>query len=453
MKRCLAAGLALVAAVPAAAAAHAPADAVGGAAVAEPRAAAETIATRQRFFGAENVDPRTGAVRADRLILSWYGVTNFAVAIRGHVVLFDAWVARGAHSGYIPTTPDELALLRPSHIFIGHAHFDHAADAVPLATATGATLVGLAEHCAELASRAPAMPPRCVEVIPAGAEPGAAAAVRVLDGIEITAVKHLHSGATLPDGSDSGGYHVPVTPPPSATIAGHPPTPEDVRHLVEHAPDAEGGSVLYRFRVGGLSFVWNDTAGPLKDNAPQAFDALRALRPVDLQVGAIQGFNQITNGMRDVRLYLEALQPRLLVPTHHDDWLIGITTNGSAYEAPLMDELGRMPPETRPQVRFITDPGDYVRPEVLTFPLVLGRPALSRECLRGGRLRASLAGETAHVESARFTLGRRRVVDEAAPFAAVFSRRHARGARRVEATVRLAGGSRLQLRRRAPRCR
>lgn len=31
-------------------------------------------------FSAGNVDPRTGAIRRDRLILSWFGVTNFAVA-------------------------------------------------------------------------------------------------------------------------------------------------------------------------------------------------------------------------------------------------------------------------------------------------------------------------------------------------------------------------------------
>ena len=451
MRRLLLACL-IVLALPGPAGAHAPPDAVGGTAVAEPRADAETVAARQRFFGAGNVDARTGAVRADRMIMSWYGVTNFAVAIRGHVVLFDAWVARGAHSGYIPTTPDELAKLRPSHIFIGHSHFDHAADAVPIAEAAGATLVGLGEHCAELASRAAAVPPRCVEVLPTDAPAGTAADVRVLDGVEIRAVKHLHSGGEQPDGSDSGGYHVPVTPPPSTTALTHPPTPQDVQHLVEHAPDAEGGSVLYRFRVGGLSFVWNDTAGPLKENAPEAFDALRALRPVDIQVGAIQGFNQVTNGMRDVRLYLEALQPRVLVPTHHDDWLVGITTNGSAYEAPLMAELSRMPAETRPQVRFITDPADYIRPEALTFPLRLGTPSLARRCTRGGGVHAVLGGQTAHVESARFRAGGRPVTDTAAPFEASFARHDVRG-RRVEARVRLAGGTRLRLSRPLPRCR
>ena len=56
--------LALLVLAPAApAAAHAPGDAVGGRAVAAPESRAETIAARTRFFGRENVNRRTGAVR------------------------------------------------------------------------------------------------------------------------------------------------------------------------------------------------------------------------------------------------------------------------------------------------------------------------------------------------------------------------------------------------------
>jgi L-ascorbate metabolism protein UlaG (beta-lactamase superfamily) len=361
--------LALAATV-APAAAHAPDGAVGGRAVAPADDKAAMIAARQRFFGEENVNPRTGAVRRDRAIFSWFGVTNFALAIRGHVLLLDAWVARGAHSGYVPTTPEELAALRPSHILIGHAHFDHAADAVPIAEASGATLVGLGEHCEELTARSTApTPPRCEPIVPAGAGFGARGELKILKDVELVAVKHLHSGGESPDGSDAGGYHVPVLPMPTTTVLDHPPRPADVAHLVEHAPDAEGGSVLYRFRAGGRSFVWHDTSGPLKENAPETFDAFRALRPVDVELGAIQGFNQLTNGMRDPRMYIEAFAPKLFVPTHHDDWLPGITTTADGYEDAFYGELGRMPAEQRPTVRFIRDPDDYLRPQSLSFAL------------------------------------------------------------------------------------
>ena len=422
-------------------------DARGGGPVVAGASDAQTIALRQKYFGAANVDPRSGAVRRDKLIMSWFGVTNFAMAIRGHVVLLDAWVPRGGHSGYVPSSPAELAALRPEAIFIGHAHFDHAADAVPIAQAAGATIVGSAEQCAALRSRADQMTaPRCVEALAEGAPPGALADIPgAIRGVEATIVKNLHSAGKAPDGSD--GYHVPVTPPPSTTQLEHPPTPEDMAQLVEHAPDSEAGTVLYRFRVGDLSLLWNDSAGPLADEAPQVFDTFRSLRPIDIHVGAIQGFNQITNGMRDPRMYIEALGAPLLVPTHHDDWAAGITTKGENYRAPLDQELARIPPERRPQVRFITDPADYVRPEVLTFDVRYEPLKLSRRCTARGRARVALGGDTADVRAVAFRISGKRRHDTRAPFAVTLSR-----AARVSATVEDFDGSRRTLRRAVRGC-
>ncbi|MGH2951999.1 MAG: MBL fold metallo-hydrolase, partial [Solirubrobacterales bacterium] len=367
--------------------------------MATPGSLEQTIAARQRFFGSENVHPRTGGLREDRLILSWFGVTNFAMAIRGHVVLLDAWVPRGAHSGYVPTSPDELALLRPEAILIGHGHFDHAADAVPIALATDATLVGTAEHCEDFATRGPAVP-SCIEAVPLGAAAGTSAQPRVLGRVRVTAVKHLHSAVTAPDGDD--GYHVPVTPLPSTTVLEHPPTPEDLLDLLGDLPDAEGGSVLYRFRVGDFRLVWHDSSGPLTDDAPGALDVLRALSPVDVHVGAIQGFNQFTNGLRDPRKYIEALAPTTFVPAHHDDWAFGITTNGDAYREPFFAELERVAADQRPAVRFIVDPADYLRPEELTFGLPKRPMRLRARCTRSNRLRVRLRRDFGRVDRVRF---------------------------------------------------
>jgi len=355
----------------------------------------DTIAARGKFFGAENVDRTTGALRRDRLILSWFGVTNFAMAIDGQVVLLDAWVPRGAHSGYIPTTPDEVAKLRPKLIFLGHAHFDHAGDVAEIATKSGAAVVGTAEHCDQTRRQAGAAAMvRCVVVAAPGAPPGTQRTLDdLLPGIDLTAIKHLHSSQRAPDGQ---GLHVPVTPPPNPqTVVENPPTPQSFASLVGSLPDAEGGSVLYQFGVRGFRFTYNDTVGPLKEDAPQVLDLLRRLPPSDLQVSSIQGFNQFTNGMRDVRMYAEALRPKLFVPSHHDDWAPGVTTKGERYEPYLRDELGQIPAERRPSLRFIYDPYDYLRPSILTFELpptpVAGLPApgspAGRECRSRRRFR------------------------------------------------------------------
>jgi L-ascorbate metabolism protein UlaG (beta-lactamase superfamily) len=328
------------------------------------RPADATITLRQRFFGPENVDPGTGAVRPDRVILSWFGVTNFAAAIGGNVVLLDAWVPRGEYSGYVPTDPAQLALLSPSHILLGHGHFDHAADAAAIAKASGATVVGTAEHCVQIHRQDASV--ACAEAFAPGAALGSTTELDdLLPGVEITVVKHLHSAAEPHDPSD---LHAPAAPPPDANaVVFHLPAPADTQHLLTHLGDAEGGTVLWQFRVGDFSLTWHDSSGPLKEVAPSVFDAFRALPPTDVELGAIMGFNQITNGLRDPRMYTEAIAPRIFVPEHHDNWAPGLSTRGENYQPLVQAELAKIPEASRPILRFISDPQDYVRPEALTF--------------------------------------------------------------------------------------
>lgn len=323
------------------------------------------VRARRRFFGAANVHPTTGAVRRDRAILSWFGCASFALAMDGTVLLLDAWVPRGEHSGYVPTDPEQVAALRPEAILIGHGHFDHAADAAPIASRSGALVVGTAEHCAQVRNQADGARVRVRRLGSADTPPGTVHRLGV-GNLRVTAVRHLHSGPTAPDREDP---HAPLLPPPDpSSILEHPPTPSDVLDTASHLPDQEGGCLLYQLSMPGFRLVWNDSAGPLKDDAPHVLDVLRALPRSDVHVGAIQGFNQPVNGLRDPRTYIEALRPRVFVPCHHDDWGVpGVTTNGGRYREPLRAELRRIPVRRRPRLRFLTDPVDYVRPGRLTF--------------------------------------------------------------------------------------
>jgi hypothetical protein len=178
--------------------------------------------------------------------------------------------------------------------------------------------------------------------------------------VRIIALKHLHSAPTPPDGMNEPLQLVPTT-----TASDHPPTAADRATLQRHLADPEGGAVLYRFRVGRFTLVWHDSVGPLVDRAPQLLTKLRRLRPVDVHVGAIQGFNMFNNGLRDPRTYVEALGPRTFVPNHHDDWFPPqLSMRASGYEEPWRRQLARIPPARRPGLRFIRDPGDYLRPLV-----------------------------------------------------------------------------------------
>lgn len=318
-------------------------------------APAERTRTRRRFLGADAVAD-DGSVDPNRLVLSWFGVAGFVMAIGGRVLLLDAWVPRGLHRGYVPTTPDELAALEPDALIIGHGHVDHAADLGVLHRSTSALVIGSPDHCSRIEGR-------CV---PVSAVPGQRTDVAVLADIEITAVGHLHSAMTLPDRDDEGGLHTPIVPFPAVgPLLRHRPSPATLAHLTRHLLDREGGSVLYQIRHGDVAVTWHDTSGPLADRAPEVLDALADLPRTTVHICALTGPNQLANGLRDQRRYIEALNPDVLVPCHHDNWLPGLTTNGARWEPLLHGEMTRMR-GPRPEVRFLRDPEDYCRPLDLT---------------------------------------------------------------------------------------
>lgn len=324
-----------------------------------------SVTARQRFFGESNVDAGTGVIRPDRVIITWLGCTTYAMAIAGSVFLLDAWVPRGTMSGYVPTGPDEIADLRPAAIFIGHGHFDHAADAGRIAEASGAVVYGSADHCSAVRKSVDTSTFRHFELGDAATPVGDRRDFEV-NGVSVTAIRHLHSTPTAPEqGPEHSPPFFPI--PDTGDIMAYPPEIEDARGLALHLFDAEGGSILYQFRIPGFAVVWHDTSGPLGVRAPEVLTLLRELPPTDVHLGAIQGFGQFTNGLRDPREYVAAVDSRIFVPGHHDNFVPGVSARGEIYEAPLRAELARL--AVSPELRMMFDPVDYINPEPLTFPV------------------------------------------------------------------------------------
>jgi hypothetical protein len=141
-----------------------------------------TISARQHFFGIENVNAKDGVVRPDRVILSWAGVSGFAAAYNGHVVLMDAYIARDGGilmSGqplniwpsmkYVGSNPQELAALKPELVPVGHTHFDHTGDLPTVIRANpNAVIAGAAEHCADIKAEVPDARFVCLSLFAAG---------------------------------------------------------------------------------------------------------------------------------------------------------------------------------------------------------------------------------------------------------------------------------------------
>lgn len=281
-------------------------------------------AARLRILGDTGEDP-------SRVKLWWAGVSTFIVAIGGHLMLLDAWEVVGIHKGYVPVSRDDLVALKPEAIFIGHGHFDHAADAGYVASRTGAALVAGSSVCdaarADAATNPSARPFACLDLgKDAGNPAGTVFPVRVFrDLADIQIIKHSHSAAD-----------------PASLLQGGMPlayTPELIPFL-----------------------LWNDSTGEMPENDPQA-DAIRyAIRSlpecVDVHVGAV----------RSTRF----------IPNHHDAWFPVIGGGASAYETQWRAALNTLPQP--PQLDYLRDPEDYVK--VRSFTVNDPRWHGSRGCLQ-----------------------------------------------------------------------
>lgn len=83
-----------------------------------------------------------GAAPRDRhtLAVRWTGFSNYELVYNGQIILLDAFFDRG--SNYPPLGFAAADVKKANVILLGHAHFDHMADAASVGIRTGATIVG-----------------------------------------------------------------------------------------------------------------------------------------------------------------------------------------------------------------------------------------------------------------------------------------------------------------------
>jgi hypothetical protein len=398
---------------------------------------AAVTAARQKIFGLENVDPRSGDVREDRVIFSWLTNASFAAAVKGHVLLLDTFVTRlEVQPGRTPLVIQDLVDLDPDYIFIGHGHFDHADNAAYIAQQTGAVIFASPETCDNMAIDAlnnfnnhytGVKTVTCRPLTSRGSLPGAEiVAIHDLEPeVNVSVFKHLHStntGVTDPDAvpiaASSAGVCLP-TPTKGNTFPCNLQDPRDPLLFPAGTPlstvmqigtsrAGAGGpiSLFYVFTVKNrgndrdpFRFVWHNTTGDIVDscalpnNNPATglpfepgqsangcflptvtvngktvganlASIMDRLGPVNVELGSVVslGFNQ--NGERDIVTYLQHVRPRYFIPNH----VTAVAVEGSSLEwkVGFIDALNAagVPQDSRPQILWIVDPNDYLRPIV-----------------------------------------------------------------------------------------
>jgi L-ascorbate metabolism protein UlaG (beta-lactamase superfamily) len=157
---------------------------------------ATMIKARQKFFGIENVDANSGAVKKDKVIASWATNTTYVTSILGRVILLDSYITKPElpttpiDKRYSPLLPQDLIDLQPEAIFLGHGHGDHADNAAYIAKWSNATIYATPETCDVMQQDVQRMaadpnvqnggvpylpnaaPVKCVGVVPRGSRPG-----------------------------------------------------------------------------------------------------------------------------------------------------------------------------------------------------------------------------------------------------------------------------------------
>lgn len=349
----------------------------------------EVAEARLRLLGPDSTNP-------NQVKVWWYGVSSFIASVGGHLILLDAWEVVGVHKNYVPITRDDLVALKPEAIFIGHGHFDHAADAGYVASRTGAVLVAGSSVCdtarRKTGQNAANTTFSCLRLGLAQDHPaGSIFPVKLFADLPpVNIIKHTHSAADPMD-LLMGGTPLVYVPEVLPFLLNLNTDPQEILTFIQSLPEdgiggePEGGTWAYQFRVGDFSLLWHDSTGEMREGDPESEAIQHALANlpgcVDVQIGAIVGFGMLTSAYRDALAYVRAAQPRLFIPNHHDAWLPVIGGGASSYEAQWTSELATL--AVPPEQDYLSDPQDYMK--VRSFNVADARwraPVLGRNCGR-----------------------------------------------------------------------
>jgi len=362
---------------------------------------AALISARQKFFGAENVDAVTGAVKKDKVIFSWGTCTTVPTSVLGRVVLLDSFVMNPEPTpGRTPFVVQDLIDLHPEAIFIGHGHFDHADNAAYIAKKLDIPIYAADETCNIMQQDAAyyfgaGSTVKCVPVVSAGSTPGSEIfRIKQLEPLAcIVGFKHLHSVSVphdptvplvtihnIPDPRDTQLY-----PPGTANcLTGgckgglSYPTAPYLGNLAFLGGAGGPIAILYQFVLRGghnFTFTWHNTSGALKEGCaldkcygPAVGEHLQqimdSLPRTDVELGSVVSPGYTTNGERDIVTYNRHLRTKVFIPIHLD--VLALPSSSPEWRIGWIQENDAMaiPASQRPEARWMVDPIDYTKPWV-----------------------------------------------------------------------------------------
>ena len=102
----------------------------------------------------------------------------------------------------------------------------------------------------------------------------------------------------------------------------------------------------------------------------ESIQSVRGLPPTDVELGSASSANTANNGHRDIVMYQLYLQPKVFIPGHMTTGTNGVGESSTQelffmYRSALAN-MGTVQPVYTPEIRWLVDPTDYIRPIVFT---------------------------------------------------------------------------------------
>jgi L-ascorbate metabolism protein UlaG (beta-lactamase superfamily) len=259
-----------------------------------------------------------GTAPADRNVISlrWLGCACFELVYRNQIILLDTWYDRPLCRD-IGLTPQQVT--KANLIVIGHAHFDHIADAASIALRTGATVI------ADQTIGAPVLLTQGLPAAQIRAVNGLGGELLRFNGFTVQPILAHHSvpPTNVNAEGESAGQEVTdifltlLDPPPTSTDLEAAATVVargslDPRILTQ-------GTIAYLFTFdSGYQLMWLDSGGPITPTLQAAMETVKStnLAIVGYNVQAVPRF-QVPVTMQLVELF----NPDLFFPAHHDELL------------------------------------------------------------------------------------------------------------------------------------
>ena len=237
-------------------------------------------------------------------VLRWLGTANYELVYGGKVYILDAYFDRKILTRSIGMEAKQVT--KADAIFIGHPHYDHMSDAVPIAKRTGAKVYG-AQIAAEVSQKLGL--PKEQTVALSDGDKFKLGDMTVDVGLAQHSDINPETAKTM-----KHVFDLEVSAPTKDENA----QMEIVRNQGSASPDIlRKGTLAFAFTFEtGFKVLFLDSAGPVTEGDKKLAERIG---PVDVAIVAYQGHPVSSRQIGETLPLVKLFRPKLYLPAHHDE--------------------------------------------------------------------------------------------------------------------------------------